>query len=1482
MINVPLSPSDPLHGAAVSFVTRLRRGERPTLAEYTERYPDHANRIREIFPGILAAERRTGDEQTTGPFGPVDFTPNVPKSIGDYAIVREIGRGGMGIVYEAVQNALGRQVALKILPVGPCSRGPFLDRFRRESRAAARLHHTNIVPVFGVGESDGTHYYAMQYIEGMGLDAVLREVRARRGLAPSAALAATKTVHLHMRGDGAPALAGDFELGPSSILPNSADPTPETEAPDYDRCLKDLADLTGPRYFRSVARLGVQAAEALAYAHGQGVLHRDVKPSNLLLDKFGILWITDFGLAKAEGDDLTGTGDIVGTLRYMAPERFQALSDNRSDVYALGMTLYELLTLRPAFDEDDRLKLVQRITSEKPRRPRQLDKTIPADLETIVLKSIQKDPNHRYSDAAELADDLRRYLTDRPIKARRATALEELRRWCRRNPSITGLIGLVMMLWVILVAVVVTSNLSLLDKQQAVEYQKRVAENKTAEANQKNWEQQQTIAQLRRAGRNVGQRFEALDALVDAWRNRPDPTITASAIASLALPDLRPSNPWDGWPAGSHAVDVDPSFERYARCDREGGVSLRWISGDIEYAHLPGFGGPSVPLFNGDGTVVAVRHEQTGRLQVWRVAAAAPQCLLDEPANVAACAFSPADRTLAYLQKDGTCTVVELAGGKPLWQAAVVGQPGAVAFHPDNDRVTVATDAAVVHLDSATGRQVGRINVTGATRVAWHPRGSRLAVAFHDGRLQLFAPAAATPPIDLEQHPDGVTALLFHPDGDWLVTTGGDNMLRVWDPLGVRWDRVGDRWEPTGGRLVLSTPSGMRWPRFSRDGKSLGLAVSGQKLAILEVATGRECRTLCRSPHRGRAIIRSGAVSPDGRLLAAAARDGVTIWDLTSGEELAHLPLGDTANCVFLPDGDLLTSGASGVFRWPTVSDPGNDSVRFGPPRQLASWPCEGIACSRDGSVVAAAAKSQGAVILDRDRPAIRSVLLTHESAANVSVDPPGRLIATGTTDRAHVRVWDAVRNRLLREVSLPIGSIAVFSPDGRWLATGTDGENVQLWDVKTWGQGHRFPADRNSPVAFSPDGQLIAVRSRGDFLGGGGRMLWLYRTDTSDHVAALADPAGHRASWIGFSPDGRLLLAAGPDSPDVRVWDLPALRADLLALRLVEMGRQLDGRVLPEGPPQQIRSVRSATVVGTDLLEPATQSRWAVAVATAGVWSQPDDAEAYVRRAAALTDLGFTGAALNDLNRALLLRPDHAEAAYLRGLEHTRRRQWDAAVVDFTRAAERPDLTGLARFMRGKTLLQLNRVEEMMSEVDNLIRDYPGDPQLYYLRALGHSYRGQARAAIADLELALKLGPNHDLALNNLAWQLSAGPVEFRDPKRALTLVRHAVSIAPEKATYRNTLGVVLYRLQQYGEAADALSQSVATGKGQFDGYNFCFLSMCAARRQQMELARDYLVRAREWRRKTNLTAHEAAELDRFEDEAAKTVAEAQLAGRS
>ena len=195
-------------------------------------------------------------------------------------------------------------------------------------------------------------------------------------------------------------------------------------------------------FFRSVAQIGQQAAQGLAHAHARGIVHRDIKPSNLLLDTAGVVWITDFGLAKAEDDGLTATGDILGTLRYMPPERFRGEGDARADIYALGLTLYELLTLRPAFDAADRLKLIERIKAEEPARPRSLDGRIPRDLETIVLKAIEKEPEARYQSAEAMGEDLGRFLADEPIRARQVGAAERYWRWARRNPVIATLGGL--------------------------------------------------------------------------------------------------------------------------------------------------------------------------------------------------------------------------------------------------------------------------------------------------------------------------------------------------------------------------------------------------------------------------------------------------------------------------------------------------------------------------------------------------------------------------------------------------------------------------------------------------------------------------------------------------------------------------------------------------------------------------------------------------------------------------------------------------------------------------------------------------------------------------------------------------------------------------------------------------------------------------------------------------------------------------------
>jgi serine/threonine protein kinase len=480
---------NPVDVLAEEFLARQRRGERPSLSEYVARYPELAGEIHELFPVLLDMEDARQAAAEPAPLAAA-MSPHAPARLGDYRILREIGRGGMGVVYEAEQESLGRRVALKVLARAGLT--PLqIRRFEREARAAAGLHHTHIVPVFGVGCEGGTHYYVMQYIPGQPLDEVLKELRRLRrrdhqpagaaagdgatgcGDHPSAADVArslwsgTGLVRASDRGlegratpastpegcdpgSAATATLDDPAIPANAIASGSPretagpEPPSSSSSPSGSDVLSSSTELTGsgPRYARAVARIGGQVAEALEYAAGQGIIHRDIKPSNILLDLHGMAWVTDFGLAKVAGqEDLTHTGDLVGTLRYMAPERFRGQADGRSDVYALGLTLYELLALRPAYDESDRARLIRQVTEEDPPRLTRLEPAVPRDLATVVHKAMAREPAERYATAGALAADLTRFLEDRTILARRPSLLDRAAKAARRHRALVWSTG---------------------------------------------------------------------------------------------------------------------------------------------------------------------------------------------------------------------------------------------------------------------------------------------------------------------------------------------------------------------------------------------------------------------------------------------------------------------------------------------------------------------------------------------------------------------------------------------------------------------------------------------------------------------------------------------------------------------------------------------------------------------------------------------------------------------------------------------------------------------------------------------------------------------------------------------------------------------------------------------------------------------------------------------------------------------------------
>jgi serine/threonine protein kinase len=370
---------------ADEFLERVGRGERPDVEEYADRHPALAAVLRQILPALQVLR------------GPAEPMAALSDALGDFRILREIGRGGMGVVYEAEQVSLGRRVALKVLPFAAALDPRHLQRFKNEAQAAAQLHHPNIVPVHGVGCERGVHFYAMQFIEGQTLAEVIAELRSEQRPTRTEGLSPTRT-------------------GGSLFTERSTQ---------------------SPGFFRAMAQLGVQAAEALEHAHQLGVVHRDVKPANLLLDASGRLWVADFGLARCRAEPgLTGTGDVVGTLRYMSPEQAlakHALVDHRSDIYSLGATLHEALTLQPAYPGRDREELLRQIAIGEPRAPRGVNRSLPVALETVVLKAMAREPQGRYATAREMAEDLQRFLEGRPVLALRPTRGERLARWGQRH-----------------------------------------------------------------------------------------------------------------------------------------------------------------------------------------------------------------------------------------------------------------------------------------------------------------------------------------------------------------------------------------------------------------------------------------------------------------------------------------------------------------------------------------------------------------------------------------------------------------------------------------------------------------------------------------------------------------------------------------------------------------------------------------------------------------------------------------------------------------------------------------------------------------------------------------------------------------------------------------------------------------------------------------------------------------------------------------
>jgi WD40 repeat protein/serine/threonine protein kinase len=1163
------APDDPVLVELVAeLADRIEAGGAVDLEQLVRQYPEWADQLRRMLPTI---ERMAHFEEPTALLALHDFPeisdlapPGPSGCLGDFRILREIGRGGMGIVYEALQLSLNRRVALKVLPAAATLDPRQLERFRLEAQAVACLNHPRVVPVFFVGRDRGIHYYVMPLIEGQSLAQVIRELRElEQGdeAEPAGAVSVLTRSIASGRFSSDSRDSGDKKAaapdpgrssGPATPPPKSQGPEPtgSTEPPPGKRVAAPSTSRSafGRAFFRTVARFGRQAAEALDHAHQREVLHRDIKPANLIVDRAGDLWVTDFGLARLHGsDEFSRSGDFMGTLRYMSPEHAmgrRATADHRTDIYSLGVTLYEFLTLSPAFVGEDRQEILRRIASEEPVAPRSLKPSIPADLETILLKAMAKEPADRYATAQDLADDLGRFLEDRPILARRPTLRDRAVKLGRRHKRAVATTATLAMLAVMALTVAgwwssawfhrhntaLRKALDMADRF-AIEARRHqtLAEGRALVATQRLYASRVRQAQHALEEGHVERAQELLRDGIPGPGQRDLRDFAWHYLWQLACRDF---DLLSGHDAPVHSLSLAPDRRTLASGDRTGVVILWDLDTRRRLASLKvGTGHVERVEFSPDAKALAILAREEGRddctLGLWELRAKpgpAPRGEPRDPAH-APVETGPAGEIRPGSDEEGSARLTRR------WHRTEVRS--FVSAHDGGHLITADADGRVRLLRAEDGSEV-------ATFPGVEPR---------------------------------LSHLILSPDGTLLA--GGADRDKV-----ILWD-VATRREPRIIEDESSREQGIILMAFSLDQKSLAtLSLPSRSLRLREVATGRELPAPPASPQ---AFFSSLAFSPDGQTLAIGGKEfSFRLWDLAAGRERGrfHGRTGTVWSTLYTPDGrDLIVGGDDPAIRiWHLDRRPEPPALRG---HRIEAW---AVAFTADSRTLISSSDDHTIKFWDPATGLERPPILEHGSlVAALAVGLDGRTLASGGFDRT-VRLWDLPSGALRRELTGPTGPIrcvaiapdggtvaaggsdprihlwdagtgrlnallegrttvhtVAFSPDGKILASAGDDRTVRLWDTAGLGT-LRTLAGRNQikSVAFSPDGVTLAAADKDG-------VVTLWDVATGAHRASLKGPAAEALS-VAFSPDGRLIAVACGDGT-VRLWNRVAAQ-ELLVLR--------------------------------------------------------------------------------------------------------------------------------------------------------------------------------------------------------------------------------------------------------------------------------------------------------------------------------------------
>ena len=1120
---------------ASEFLERVQRGENPTIDEYCEAYPEAAEQIRELLSMLMVMENvppESGELETK-----VERDTPLPEQIGDYRVVSEIGRGGMGIVYEAEQISLDRRVALKVLPNGLAAFGNSKLRFQQEARAAAKMHHTNIVPVFEVGEEGTFVFYAMQLITGQSLDRVIEELGNLRTV--------SNREELNQRPSSAGAAPSTSHSQTSSVFGDQ---------------LSDSGSNSKKRFFRSVAKIGVQIADALAFAHERGVIHRDIKPSNLLLDAEGVIWVSDFGLAKLEDNGLTQTGDYVGTLRYMSPERFEGKCDVRADVYALGLTLYELALQRPAFESFDRLKLIQLIHQSDPVRPRSIDPRVPRDLETIILKAIEKEPRRRYKSAGLMEQDLQRFLNDEPIQARRSTLVEQTLRWARRNRALAGSLAAMLSMALIMICVLFYS---LTTTRTALNEAKRFA---------------------------ASSLLTQADAALDEKKFQ-----TASLLAAKSM---------ETYPSSAAAAKLQTA---QASCP----VELAWTS--------PVFGRASAAVQSSDGKWIATASVEEDIIWVWNESLELQQKLIGHKQMVTSLDVDDSNQVLSG-SKDQTICLWDIESGEPLWSCSIASAPAQVAIDPKKRWACAGGvfRGTIWLWDLRSGKLKHRFDGVGeaSTALAFSSDGSFLAAGFSNDEIKIWDlgtmqhKTLSNSAVHEIQHlafldeqnllvasSHGATLLRATDDGNWQVESLGDQgtfqadciatnsdrsevtlgssdgSIRSWDWPG-RNEKVQSRIQIADsvkylaygrdGSLLISTDNtrGQLSDRpvcridrtskqptawidghtdrvtqlaFSSNGKRLTSLSEDNTIRVWDTASGKSVQRL--GNERGKNDIRCVAIDGTGETIFAGAQNqSLYVWNAGSGKRLRQsrkLP-GPVHAVAISPTENVLawmTRRRIGFFEISggerfLLTDSGRELETYQPKNTEENFQPRTLVYSADGKWIACGT-SKGKVLLwsTDSGELVTKIPVGKSMILNIVIADDGQTMSVQDSG-SQVKIFDVsniTKPKKLKQLEhLTLSSMAM-SPDGKLIVTGVYRSEAIVWNVETGQEIGKIEGQRGrvDALRFSKDGSMLASTSNAEV------QLWRIKTDESRDINGSKLSNGMLFT-IDFSHDDRWMLVKG------------------------------------------------------------------------------------------------------------------------------------------------------------------------------------------------------------------------------------------------------------------------------------------------------------------------------------------------------------------